>query len=244
MREPSAVPARVILASASERRRELLGHLDVPFEVCVSYVDESRYSAEPARLVVELAAAKAAAVLKRVVERSSSGEIGEPWVLGADTVVALPELPGVAASTFGKPDGDDHAKEMLRALSGRLHLIHTGVALCRPERPVRVEVETTAVRFRELSDAVIDVYVATGEPRGKAGAYAIQGDGAQLIDGIEGCYYNVVGLPLTLAGELFAEVCGSGAVLCDCRAHPLQRGDPRCDATDRDAGAAGSSNPS
>jgi len=151
------------------------------FEVRASGVpEEPRSSESPAQLVVRLARAKAEAV------RDTRPEA---WVLGADTVVVC------GSEVLGKPESPEAAGDMLRKLSGRTHEVLTGV--CIRHRQLRhASFVETMVRFAALSDRDIREYVATGEPMGKAGAYAIQGYGSRFIQGIQGCYFNVVGLPL------------------------------------------------
>lgn len=173
----------LVLASGSPRRRELLCWLGVPFVVDVADVDERPRAGETsADLVARLAFAKAAAVAERC-----SGD----WVLGADTTV---DLDGV---TLSKPADRDDAVRMLASLGGREHRVFTGFALLAPGGvPRAADVVESRVRFRPLSAAAIAAYVATGEPDDKAGAYAIQGRGAALIDAVEGSFTNVMGLPL------------------------------------------------
>lgn len=171
----------ILLASKSPRRRELLTQIGIAFEVCESDAEElAGTGREPLSLVRENAERKSLAVAKLHPSLP---------VLGADTVVSL------EGEIFGKPRDEEEAREMLRALSGRQHLVTTGLALA-----VRGELYTTAattrVYFDELSDEEIAAYVATGEPLDKAGAYAIQGRAAAFIPRIEGSYSNVVGLPL------------------------------------------------
>jgi septum formation protein len=183
----------LILASGSPRRRELLRLLGLPFQVQVSHALEPPFAGgDPGEYAAELALAKARQVAAARRRRAT--------VLGADTVVVL------EGRVFGKPADDAEAAAMLAALSGRTHQVITGVALIGPE-PGREE--TVAVRtdvtFRTLSPEQIARYVASGEPRDKAGAYAIQGRAAPLITGLAGCYFNVVGLPLAIVAELLAE---------------------------------------
>jgi septum formation protein len=168
---------RLILASASPRRRELLSQIGVVFDVDAAHVDEGD---DPRVNAVEKARAAAA---------RHRGE--DAVVLGADTEVVLD------GSVLGKPGGEAHAREMLRRLSGRSHAVVTAYALvdCTTGRELVRSVETD-VTFRHLTDDDIDAYVATGEPLDKAGAYGIQGRGAVLVDRIDGDYFNVVGLPL------------------------------------------------
>jgi septum formation protein len=146
----------------------------------------------PDEIACVLAGRKAAAVNER---------FRESLVIAADTIVVLDDV------VFGKPDGEDDAIRMLTALSGREHRVVTAVCVAHPARGIRrTQSVSTTVRFRSVDDAEIRRYVATGEPFGKAGAYAIQGLGALLVSGIEGDYSNVVGLPLGVTLDLFEEV--------------------------------------
>ncbi len=172
---------RVILASQSPRRRELLSLIGITHEVQPANIDETPLPRELATSHSErLAREKASLVAAR-----------EPGalVIGADTVVV------VGDTILGKPGDDDDAREMLRRLSGRTHSVFTAVAIACDDM-VDSEVEGVSVTFRKLSAAAIDAYVATGEPTDKAGAYGIQGYGSTLIDRIEGDYFAVMGLPL------------------------------------------------
>jgi septum formation protein len=176
---------RLILASASPRRAEILRNAGISFEAAPAAVDESRWNGEtPAHLVRRLASAKATAAADRVS--------GAAIVLGADTEVV------VDGEVLGKPVADLDAREMLCRLSGRVHEVITGLELIRlPDRATRSEQEVTRVTFAALSAEEIDSYVATGEPFDKAGGYAIQGRAGRFITRVEGCYFNVVGLPLS-----------------------------------------------
>jgi len=173
----------LVLASASPRRHALLRWLGVEFAVDVADVDESaRPGEEAAALVTRLARDKAQAVAAR---RPTA------WILAADTLV---ELDG---ELLGKPADAGEAAVMLGRLAGREHRVFTGFVLLAPGGSVRGEgTVVTRVRFRGLDDAALDAYVASGEPDGKAGGYAIQGAGAALIAGIDGSFTNVIGLPL------------------------------------------------
>lgn len=171
----------MILASQSPRRRELLAEAGFAFSAVASSFDESTVVADdPAELVMALAREKAAAVA-----REHPGEV----VVGSDTVVALGD------EVLGKPVDDADAARMLRALSGRAHTVHTGVAIVDGTSS-DVFVSSTEVVFWDLTDEEIDSYVASGEPRDKAGAYGIQGLGRMLVKEIHGDYYTVVGLPV------------------------------------------------
>jgi septum formation protein len=173
---------RLVLASASPRRRELLNGLGVEFVVRAPDIDEAQLPGEdPFAYVRRLALEKARAA-------ATMGTAKE-WVLGADTTVV------VDGRIFGKPADDDDAQRMLEALAGRHHEVLTGVALIADGRE-QVVLESTKVFFAPMSAAEIDDYVKSGEPRDKAGAYAIQGRGAAFVTRIEGSYSNVVGLPL------------------------------------------------
>jgi len=175
-----------VLASASPRRRAILQTLHVPCRVVPSRVDETRREGEGAiEWVARAARDKATEVAGRLREERPA-----PFVLGADTVV-LSE-----GNALGKPADDDDARRMLASLSVRWHEVVTAVALVRRGAGVLGERRVhTQVRFRELGDDEIDGYVASGEPRDKAGAYAVQGLGGGLVAAIEGSYHNVVGLP-------------------------------------------------
>ena len=185
----------LVLASASPRRRELLAQAGYTFEVRPAHVPEDpRTGEEPVAYVVRLAREKAEAVYRALAGQESGAELidrRELAVLGADTTVV------VDGEILGKPQNAADAARMLRMLSGRTHRVITGVALATAEG-TEVAAEVTAVRFVALADEEIAAYVATGEPMDKAGAYAIQGRAARWIPRIEGCYFNVVGLPLAL----------------------------------------------
>lgn len=179
---------KLILASQSPRRRELLGRLGLKFTIKTSQLDESAYTAEtPEALVKRLSLEKAL--------RAARGESPDTLVLGADTVVVLD------GRTLGKPKDAADAEAMLTALSGRTHTVCTGLTLCRgPE--VLTEAEQTQVTFRALRPEEIRAYVRSGEPLDKAGAYGIQGLGCLFVSGIRGDYSNVVGLPLCRLGRM------------------------------------------
>lgn len=176
---------KLILASSSPRRAEILANAGLPFSVLSSAVDESPNPGEtPAALVQRLANAKADLVTARAV--------GPAIVVGADTVVVLDD------KILGKPRSSDEARHMLQQLSGRTHSVLTGVAMVRlPDGERRQFTESTLVHFRPVTQEEIASYLATEEPHDKAGAYAIQGQAGRYIPRIEGCYFNVVGLPLS-----------------------------------------------
>ncbi len=185
---------RLILASSSPRRRELLETAGWDILVEAAHVDESLLPGEsPKPYVGRLAREKALAVAHRHAGESA-------LVLGADTTVAC------QGEILGKPGDPEEARRMLRTLSGNIHDVHTGVCLTDTEgRFERWAVETTQVWFARLSDAEIEAYLDSGEPFDKAGAYAIQGRAAQFIPRIEGSWSNVVGLPLHLVRAWLAE---------------------------------------
>lgn len=178
----------LVLASASPRRKQLLEQLGLSFEIFPSVVDETPDpSLEPADLARGLAEAKASQVARRL----AGGPKDQALVIGADTIVIID------GEVLGKPADADDARRMISRLAGRTHRVITGVALCRPfTGETMVEHEETLVWIRPLEPHQIASYVATGEPMDKAGAYAIQGLGSALVYRIEGCYYNVVGLPV------------------------------------------------
>ena len=185
-------PVRIILASQSPRRRELLGQMGFSFTVRPAKGEELPHpELTPAQLVEELARQKA-------LEVSAEAE-ADDVVVAADTVVAID------GKVLGKPHDKVHAAQMLSALSGREHTVYTGVAVKRGET-LLVEHEATQVRFRPLTEREIDLYIQTGEPMDKAGSYGIQGYGALLVEGIRGDYFNVVGLPICRLGRMLAQV--------------------------------------
>jgi len=191
---------RLILASASPRRAELLRAAGIPFEISAVDIDERFRAGEvPEHAVARLAEAKAGAVVVRHPDRV---------VLGADTTVV------VGGEALGKPADAADAARMLTLLSGRTHEVLTGVCLCAQGRRL-VHVEPTRVRMVRLSDAEIAWYVSTGEAADKAGAYAVQGLASRFIEGIDGSYSNVVGLPISRVYE-FLKVLG-----CDILKTPL-----------------------
>ncbi len=194
----------LILASASPRRQELLQLIGLPFRVIPSSFDETTLDLwPPDKHVIDSATAKAEDIAVRV---------DEGVVIGADTIVVVDE------EVLGKPADEEHARRMLRSLSGRSHYVYTGVCVVRRSRGKTVgaarDFVRTEVRFCELSDAMIDAYVATGEPLDKAGAYGIQERASVLIEGIVGDYFNVVGLPVHRLSRLLAEV---GVPVIGCR---------------------------
>jgi len=185
---------KLILASASPRRAEILRNAGLAFTVMSSAVDETPIPGEaPQDMVRRLAAAKAELVAARAV--------GPAIVLAADTIVALEGI------VFGKPRTSEDARQMLEKLSGRTHSVVTGVAMIRlPDIEKREFSEATQVHFSQITKDEIANYLRSGEPFDKAGSYAIQGLGGRFIPRIDGCYFNIVGLPL-------ARVCKELALL-------------------------------
>lgn len=181
---------KLILASRSPQRSEILTRLGVPFQVRPADVEEilGGPSILPREVALHNALLKAQAVV-----HACPGEV----VLGVDTVV---ELDG---RIYGKPAGEPEARSTLEALAGRTHTVHSGIALLAAEGDRRTAVASTAVSFRELGAGQIERYLATGEWRGRAGGYAIQGAGASLVRRIEGEYENVVGLPVATLIDLW-----------------------------------------
>jgi septum formation protein len=175
---------KLILASASPRRAEILHSAGLQFSVLSSAVDETPIPSEsPHDLVRRLALAKAELVAARA--------LGPAIVIAADTVIVI------EGAILGKPRTSEDARQMLERLSGRTHSVLTGIALIRlPDVERREFIETTHVHFASMSAEEIVKYLSSGEPFDKAGAYAIQGLGGRFIPRIDGCYFNVVGLPL------------------------------------------------
>ena len=198
--ESDTVKRKIILASASPRRRELLAQIDVEFEVRVSDKEEIYHSCKPEEIVKELALMKAENVAADLAEETraageGNGELRNVVVIGADTVVVLD------GQILGKPKDEEDAADMLSRLQGRAHEVYTGTAILDYDEEGRPSVVNQAVRtevhVHAMEEAEIRRYIATGEPMDKAGAYGIQGRFAAFIDRIEGDYYNVVGLPVS-----------------------------------------------
>ena len=185
---------RLILASASPRRAQVLRDAGIEFEARLAQVEEIRRPNEtPEAMVQRLAEEKAVA--------GAAGVAGAALVIGADTAVVC------EGALLGKPSSPADAQRMLRLLAGRTHKVVTGLSVLRlPDRELRVELETTRVAFAPLSERDIEEYVASREPLDKAGAYGIQGRAGRFITRIEGCYFNVVGLPLARLYRLMSEL--------------------------------------
>jgi septum formation protein len=179
---------KIILASGSPRRTEILERAGWPHQMMVAGIDESvRPHEDPPTYVQRLARSKAEAVAQRL-------EAG--LVLGADTTVVID------GQILGQPTDEADARRMLDLLNGKWHEVLTGIALVRVGGESRVDCETTRVRFAEMSASEIDWYIETGEAFGKAGAYGIQGKAALFIEEIQGDYFNIMGLPIRLVYEL------------------------------------------
>lgn len=188
---------RLLLASASPRRREILENLGFEFEVLPSNVDESEVPwsdpVESAKLLAEIKAIDAQKTRPRKT------------IIAADTIVLC------EGQVMGKPSSSEDAAEMLGTLSGRMHEVVTGIALITPPNLRIIEAESTKVFFRKLSPEEISRYISTREPFDKAGAYAIQGFASAFIDRIEGDYFNVVGLPVARLFSMFRKLEGMKA---------------------------------
>lgn len=181
----------IVLASASPRRAALLRQLHIPFEQVVSPVEEPAPRGRDAGAFAVLSATAKASAVAALIGRPEARRRGPVLVIGADTVVCCGDR------ILGKPGSREEAALTLRLLAGRRHTVFTGVAIVGPA-PGRIATacETSRVRLGAMSEAAIAAYVETGEPLDKAGSYAIQGRGARFVEHVEGCYYNVVGLPL------------------------------------------------
>jgi septum formation protein len=182
---------RLILASASPRRAEILTSLGIPFTVSAADVDETVAPGE--------AGHAAAARLAREKAAVAAARQPDDWVLAADTLVLLD------GAVLGKPGDEEEARDMLRSLSGREHRVVTAVRLTRGNGPGQDALEESRVRVAALEEEEIRWYVSTGEPRDKAGAYAVQGLGARFIESVEGSFTNVMGLPARTVYRLLRE---------------------------------------
>lgn len=175
---------RVVLASKSPRRSEILGGLGLKFEVITKDIVENSSFCEPHEYVMDIARQKGAAVAESINEKDA-------LIISADTVVVLDN------EIFGKPKSQEDAKAMLKKLQGRSHNVLTAVSLIYNGKTL-TDYEKTAVCFGQMTDEDIAKYVATNEPMDRAGSYAVQGLASVYIDGIDGCYFNVVGFPTRL----------------------------------------------
>lgn len=192
---------KIILASASPRRRELLAQIGLEFEVKVSNKEEVYTSTQPQKIVEELALMKAENVASDL--EAEAGKLKETIVIGADTIVVRD------GEILGKPKDEENAYEILQSLQGRAHEVYTGVAILSyneaGEKEVINHAVETKVHVHAMSAEEIHAYIATGDPMDKAGAYGIQGRFAAYIDGIEGDFYNVVGLPISYVYQKIKE---------------------------------------
>jgi septum formation protein len=175
---------KIILASASPRRKELLEQIGISFEVIASNVNENiTYQDNPDMFVEQLALMKAQEVARRV----NPGHL----IIGADTIVLIDN------EILGKPENEKDAFDTIKRLSGKSHFVFTGIAIIETaEGRTMVSHAKTKVIFRDIQDDEILAYIKSGEPDDKAGSYGIQGKGAVLVEGIDGCYFNIVGLPI------------------------------------------------
>lgn len=187
---------KLILASQSPRRREILENLGLSFRVVTADVDETCTEQDPRRYVEELALRKGQAVLERL--RAEQEIDRNTVILAADTVVAA------EGEILGKPRDRADAEHMLRLLSGKTHQVISGIALLSAECTA-VASEVTGVRFSPLTESDLDFYVSSDEPYDKAGGYAVQGLASLFIDGLDGDYFNVVGLPVKRLHDLLLD---------------------------------------
>ena len=173
---------KLVLASASPRRKELLGHSFLPFEIQASDIEEHSSQVDPTLFAIDLAEQKAESVLAR---RGLPGEI----IIGSDTIVVL------EGEILGKPKSIDEARKMLLKLSGKEHQVVTAVNILSEDRAVSFS-ESTYVKFREISEDLLDLYLSTGDSLDKAGSYGIQNQSLSFIEKLNGSYSNVVGFPI------------------------------------------------
>ena len=197
---------KIILASKSPRRKEILENLGIKFEIIVSDADESSEEKNPALLVKELSLRKGRAVADRIInENIYAGE--DTYVISSDTVVATAE-----GEILGKPSDITDAKRMLSLLEGKSHYVHSGIAIIKIDKEQKIteaaDTESTAVEFLPMSENEIDFYVKNENVLDKAGAYAIQGIASAWIKKIDGDYFNVVGLPTCKTLSLFKNAYG------------------------------------
>ncbi len=197
---------KIILASKSPRRKEILENLGVEFEIIVSDADESSEERDPARLVRELSLRKGCAVAERIIKENIYAE-EDVYIFSSDTVVAT-----VDGEILGKPRDIDDAKRMLSLLEGKRHFVHSGIAIIKIDNGGNIteaaDTESTAVEFLPMTEKEIDFYVKNENVLDKAGAYAIQGIASAFIRKIDGDYFNVVGLPTCRALSLLRDAFG------------------------------------
>ena len=211
------MPRRLILASASPRRKELLALLKLPFDVIPTDIDEEwfieRSDGSPSEIAEELAREKATDIFYQISQGHLLGAEHNTIVLAADTIVVSDR--GGEQVILGKPEGPDDARRMLRLLSGTTHSVLTGLCLMEcewsEEHPIwwpfwNTRVIDTQVQFRELSEEMIAAYLETGEPFDKAGAYGIQGYASAFVEAVYGDYFNVVGLPIQTVARMLENI--------------------------------------
>ena len=191
---------KYILASKSPRRREILENLGIPFEIITADTDESDDTVDPCLLVERLSARKGEAV-RALLQETGRALDENTVIISSDTVVC------VDGQILGKPKDRADADRMLRSLSGRSHQVVSGISLIGKDLSGTSH-EVTHVTFDHLDEETLDRYLSSAEPYGKAGAYAIQGMASAWISGIEGCYFNVVGLPVHRLNRLHREIFG------------------------------------
>lgn len=184
---------RIVLASASPRRKELLGWLEVPFEIIPSHVEEVTTMTRPHDVAEDLAALKGEDIYRKLED---SNEVENPFVISSDTIVTLGE------TIYGKPKDKEDAFRMLNELSGKTHQVVTGVAMFFEDRKTKEKKRvvfsvSTLVTFDSIDKDLLENYVNSNDPLDKAGAYGIQGQGLSFISRIDGSYSNVVGFPLS-----------------------------------------------
>ena len=192
---------RIVLASKSPRRREILSMLGLKFDIVSADADESSELTDPAHLVRELSLRKARATKALLEQRGEWND--DTLIIASDTVVA------VGGTILGKPRDEADAARMLTLLSGSTHQVISGVSLLYGARE-RADFDATSVHFCDMTSAEIEDYVSCGEPMDKAGAYAVQGLASVYIKGLEGDYFNVVGLPVHKLNTMLCELLGVG----------------------------------
>ena len=192
---------RIVLASKSPRRREILSSLGIQFDIVSADADESSAITDPTLLVQELSLRKAHATRDLLIRKGEWDN--DTLIIASDTVVAARD------EILGKPQDAADAARMLRLLSDSTHRVVSGVSLLYGDKEI-TGYDSTAVHFSPMSEADIAWYVQSGEPNDKAGAYAVQGLASIFIKGLEGCYFNVVGLPVHRLNELLTELLGYG----------------------------------
>lgn len=178
---------KLILASASPRRKELMGHLKIPFEIITKNIPEESSETDPVEFTREIARAKGRAVLDDLEKNRSSERF---YVVSADTIVCL------NGKIYGKPKDKDEAREFLNELAGKTHSVFTAVVVQTGKEEFSF-VEESKVHFDQISNDLMERYIATGDSLDKAGAYGIQGASLSFISNVDGCYANVVGFPLS-----------------------------------------------